>query len=398
MNIKKNYNKGTRLDIIKTLHMNAVIPNKALVVMDTPRTYKDKLREMEKEGLIEEYRVKNWNRSYRIYTLKDYEKNKSDYIEKLGDGYYENYVMTGQQAARTCRSKTGSESMRIISAASTYIMMKQAGVKCDPNTKPNLYRNELLDECGSVYYTSREVKGYTDYHDDIKNNTDEMGDAMKQVISSRMTGLLLSDGGAYPIYHLGYSLSNWQRGGELKIKVHMDYMLGSKMSNPKSCDYSILTLEDYASLARVITPLTDNDEKNINAFRILDTAYKRIYAVPYSLEGRKMIEIMTIRDWEYKFKSLFLKNYEWRDVERTGIPCDGYTDDKYVLLFCIPDLKKLRLFKTYAARIGDKNRFAVLCFDFQEEMVAKACGSHCRILKASFDKFYDIVKKGGENK
>ena len=59
MNKEKNYKKGTRLNIIKLLHIGAVIPAKGLTVMDTPRTYKDKLHEMIEEGIVEEYRIKS---------------------------------------------------------------------------------------------------------------------------------------------------------------------------------------------------------------------------------------------------------------------------------------------------------------------------------------------------
>ena len=70
MNNKPNYKKGTRREIIKMMHTCGIIPVKSVSLLDTPRTYRDKMREMEREGALAEYKVKN-GRKFLMILLKN---------------------------------------------------------------------------------------------------------------------------------------------------------------------------------------------------------------------------------------------------------------------------------------------------------------------------------------
>ena len=391
MNNKKNYKKGTRLDIIETIHMTSILPVKGLAVVDTPRTYKDKLKEMKQETLLNDFRVKNDGITYRVFGLNNYEQNRSEYSMFLKDGFYENYVVYAQQLARNCKNMPGGPSMRVITCSETYIMMKHAGVACDPYNRPNLLQDILLDDHMNTYYSSREIKSYSDYKVDFKtvNGKNMLNDTEKLLISSRITGFLLSYGGAYAVYNLGRSITNWQRGGELKMKTYLDYMLANKLDRPMRCESALLTLEDYESLSKAITPLNKVDKAALASFENLQVSYKNIYAIPYNLDGRHMLEIMLQPNWIKDLKDTFLSGFTTVDVELKPMPCDAYTENEYILLFCIPDMKKLQLFKKYAENTNDKNRFIILCFDFQAEMLAKSCSAFCRIQKTNFQNFYE---------
>ena len=248
MNNKKNYSKGTRQNIIKIIHMNGIFPTKGLAIMKTPMTYIRKIKEMVDEGIVEEHRVKAGTESHRIITMKNYEKNRPLYQDEIGDGYYETYITYGQEAAKRCLYKKGGEPARIITNTETYMIMKEAGVKCDLLEKPSLYKNILLDDA-NAYYNSIEIKNYTDYHDKVKINKDAFGNAMKSVISSRITGLLISKGGVYPTYHIGKSLADWKKGSEYKIKLFIKNIISGKMENPRPCDTALVILTDYPSLS-----------------------------------------------------------------------------------------------------------------------------------------------------
>lgn len=398
MNNKKNYKKGTRLEIIKTIHMASILPFKAIATAETPRTYKDKIREMTKEGILSEFKVKINRRTYRIFTLTDFEKNRRMYKNNLPDGYYEQFVTVGQQNVRDCRTKKGSVSMHVIAGATTHIMMKLAGVACEPDTRPSLFKKDepIDDEC-SYYYSSREIKNYTGYKNDIKTTDETAGDGLKQVISSRITGLLISKGGIYATYNMGCSITNWQKGGELKIKTHIDYLIGDKLSNPYPCDSALLMLEEYDSLSKIFVPTSRRDEKAVSSFSNLAVAYRKIYAIPCDRNGRRMIEIMSSGNWMADIKSSLLMGYNKEYVETTGVVCDDYTDnEEYVLLFCIPDLSRLLAFKNYAEINPNRSKYIVLCFDFQKELVAKSCGMFCRILTVKFEEYYNEFKKNRE--
>ena len=388
MNKKKNYKKGTRLDIIKTLHIGAVIPAKGLIIMDTPRTYKDKLHEMIKEGLIEESRVKCGRLTYRIFTLKDYEKNKQIYIDNLPDGYYESYIMQNQIIARKCRSAKGAASTRIITTAETYMIMRNAGVNCDPDNRPSLYGNEKIDINDNLYYSSTEIKEYTGYSDTVKIETEDKAGitgTVKSVISSRITGLLLSKSGCYSVYHLGHDLSYWQRGSELKMKVYIEGMLWDKTNYENNLSSSILFVEDYASFYKVINPFADKRSKGENSYQVLKAAYSSLYALPYSKAGRKMLEIMCTKNWIDNTKRMLLDGFS-TNIDGVS-PIDATKDGNDVCLFCIPDLDHFQRFINYETAY--KKRPITICFDFQKEMVARCCKSLGSIMIVRFDLFYD---------
>ena len=390
MNNKGNYKKGTRREIIKMIHMGGILPSKSLNALENRRTYREKIKQMIDEGVLNESRVKNGRHTYRIIGLNEYEKNREKYKMYLPDGYYENYVTYGQQAARQCRNKPGSVSQRIIGAAETHVIVKEAKIACEPDTKINLYQKAFLDDGGSYYYNSREIKNYTGYKDKVRILKNENKDTEKLVISSRMTGLIVSPGGIYSVYNMGQSINDWQAGGELKIKTHLDYLLGNRMENPQSCDNALTIIEEYDSLAHVLAPKTKKENKAEKSFENLNQAYKRIYSIPYSLEGKRMIEIMKIPGWEHYIREAMLANYEHRDEKVGYLPCDAITDkEEYVFLYCVPDVAGLKRFLKYAEASGEKERFIVIGFDFQTKMLVKSCNGRCRILKTNFNKFYD---------
>lgn len=400
MNNKKNYKKGTRLDIIETIHMTSILPVKGLDVVDTPRTYKDKLKEMKQETILNEFRVNNKGQTYRVFGLNNYEKNRSEYSEFLKDGFYENFVYYAQQLARNCKNMPGGPSMRVITCSETYMMMKHAGVACDPYNRPNLLQNILLDDHMNTYYSSREIKSYSDYKVDFKTikGKNMTNDTVKLLISSRITGFLLSYSGAYAVYNLGRSITNWQRGGELKMKTYLDYMLANKLEKPMMCESALLTLENYESLSKAITPLNKKDMVASSSFDNLKVSYKNIYAIPYNLDGRHMLEIMLQPNWIKELKDTFLSNFTMVDTDIKPMPYDAYTDDEYILLFCVPDIRKLQTFTRYAENTNDKNKFIILCFDFQVEMLAMSSSAVCRIQKTSFQNFYYQYMKNKRDK
>ena len=394
MNNKGNYKKGTRREIVKILHMTGIIPSKSLNVLENKRTYREKIKTMVDEKVIREGRVKNGRRTYRIIEFNDYEQNRASYSDALPDGYYENYVTYGAQAARQARNVSGRVSQRIIGVAETHIMMKSAGIGCEPDTKPNLYRNTFIDDGGKYYYNSRDIKNYTGYKDKTKIIKNENADNEKLVISSRLTGLAISKGGVYSVYNMGQSMIDWQAGGELKMKTHLDYLIGHKMENPIACDSCITISEDYTSISRLLKPTTKSDYKTEKAFENLKQAYKKIYGLPYDLNGKRMMEIMTDDNWKNKLKDTMLAGHTYDEKSVGYLPCDAITDNgEYLFLFCVPDITGLQRFIKYAEAQGDRSKFIVIGFDFQAELLAKGCSDRCRILKTSFEKFYKDYKK-----
>lgn len=387
MNNKPNYKKGTRREIIKLIHIGGILPVKALNVMDTPRTFKDKLREMTKENVLAVNKVKNNNITYRFYSFNNYESTRNEYKACLPDGYYEAYTYYGLEIVKDCKNRTGAASMRALTSAETLALMDAANISCMPDEKPMLAGRRMLDNEHACYYMSREVKNYTGYKDEIRSSK-ERGDEIKLVIGSRLTGLLVSDGGVYAVYNLGRSIQNWQRGGELKIKTHIDFMLGEKMDNPMQCEAAMLYAENYSKFSTIFNPITPHDIKGAASFDNLSATFKRVYTLPYSADGRKMTELMTKNGWADSMKRVLLEGFSTERIEEQDITCDAYTDKERVLLFCIPDLVRLKRFVAAAEYSGQKEKFIVICFDFQTELIAPVCYGKCRVMTTPFARYY----------
>ncbi len=393
MNNKGNYKKGTRRDIIKTLHLVGIFPSKSLNVLENGRTYREKIKTMVEEDVVREDRVKNGRHTYRIIALNNYEQNKALYKDTLPDGYYETYVTYGYDASRVTLNKPGSVSQRRIGVAETHIMMKSAGIACEPDTKPNLYRKVFIDDGNNYYYSSRELKNYTGYKDEIKKIKVTTADAEKLVVSSRITGVAITRGGTYAVYNMGQTVTDWQAGGELKMKTHLDFLMGKKMENPIACDNALITTEDYASIARLLNPSTPKEYKSERAFENLKQAYRRVYGIPYDLTGKRMLEVMSSDRWVGNIKDAMLAGLTYDDRSVGYLPCHAITDKgEYVYCFCIPDITGLQRFLKYAEADGDKNKFIVMGFDYQMELLAKGCAGRCRVMKTGFEKFYEDYK------
>ena len=394
-NLKKNYKKGTRKDVIKTLHMTGILPIKALSMYDTPRTYKDKIREMEKEKLVCSDRLKLNGHSYRYVYLNDFEKKREEYGDSLPDGFYESYITYGAEALRQARSKGGSAAARAISDSEAFIMMNSAGIACEPDTKPFLRGKGFIDDVPSCYFQSKEVKGYTNYRDKANMETKD-GEQIKLVVSSRLTGLLVSRGGVYAVYNIGSNLSSWRKGRETRIAQHITFMLRDKMQNPRDLDTCLILTDCYGELSRALAPATRRDESAAASFENLSYIYNRIMALPFTATGRRMLEIMKTDRWEDAIRSTFLAGYTTEDIMYQGVPCDAYKEENgvmtYLMLFCIPDIKKLQKFKKAAQIAGDKDRYIVACFDFQAELVSRSSNNAYRVFTANFDGFYGMFK------
>ena len=108
-----------------------------------------------------------------------------------------------------------------------------------------------------------------------------------------------------------------------------------------------------------------------------------------------MLTVMSVANWKYRLFKTYAKQYLKDREEMYAVRCDGYCPDdgSLLCLFMDCDIRKLNAFACYAKARQDKNRFVVVCFDWQKEVVNKVCGGACRTLAAKFEPFYQAIAK-----
>lgn len=372
--------------------MDGLVTNLGLELLDHPRTYKEKTRQMLAEGVLEKSRATQDRRIINIYTMNHYEDKKSEFIEELPDGYYETYVMYMAEDGRNARKKDKMRAGRAIGNANTSFMMQAAGIKRRIDEKPRLIEDGKLIGGIKAYYTARELKWYTGFTPDVSVSKE----GEKKVLNSRVNGLAITPGGVYPSYYIGANIEEWKKGAEIKMKVHLENMLGKKFEIPRRLTGPLLLTTAYERLGKLL------GETEIQSGSIMQLAgmYDSVYVLPYTKEGRKMLSIMSIADWKKKLYLTYGKNYTKDHIESYSVKCDGYSPDNDTLLcmFMDCDVKKLDIFTSYAKAVQNKEKFTVMCFDWQKEVAIRTCGGACRILTTKFIPFYESVMNINKNK
>ena len=379
MNNKPRYTEGTiRYQIVDLLHVCSVITPRTYAMFDNPQQIANAMVKLRKERVIE----KSHNKEiFENFVLSNYKGNLEEYfIDNLPSediDYFENYGTRDTKRAKYCKDKEIINSQRVIRNSEITILMYASGIPTLPVDKKSVVKDKTLTD--NVYYQSREIKYYSGY----SNSSDESNGEYSN-IATRMNGTLLTAGGNYNIYHLGRDIQTWSAQGEYKLKNYIQNML-SNYINKNDCvlDKAILFTYDLNIFLRLLNP-----SKSIRSrYDALNMTYDKLYLLPYSNQGKEMIRIMTESDWEYKLKWMLLEE-EPQDTSRLDVTCDYYDGETYIFIFCISDISRYLDFYRKAALVNDRNKFAVYCFDYQQDFIMKSIEKYANISVASFD---DIV-------
>ena len=384
-NRKPDYKRGTRKDIIEILHMTGVIPAKALSLMNVPRTYKQKLKDMEREGIIEQVRVKNFNHVRLVYYMKPYDEISGVFASDLRDGFYESYSAYGMLARKNCLHGSETRSVRAIQNAEAYMFMHAAGLACSLCERPNLIAEDHLD-MKNAYYMSYDFKNAAQYEDKVVLNPKG---GMKEIMGSRVIGLAATQGGIYSVFVQTGDAARWQAGAEIRMRIHIDAMLAKKMVfTKKPC--GLIISDDYESLSRLVDPAIELRYKAKAAVRQLEESYEKVYALPLTADGKKLFEVMSRPGWERIIREASFGR-QAAQAGQMAVDCDLYENGTYTLNFCAPDIMRLRRFLAYASS-DTEHRYRITCFDFQKGMLEKASHGSCEIKSGPFEKFLKIIE------
>ena len=374
MNNKKNYKKGTRKEINELIHMCGIIPEKSLKYIGDKnyRVMRMKIRQMINEGVLEYKKRKGLPRAIVLCENgKDRDRCEESLPAKLAE-FYKNFGKTDSK--RYQYSTTPGAAERVFYNSDTMIFMHGCGIKMLATEKEGLLK-KLGEE--ALYYTSREIKNGIGYKADVIEKEDSVN-----VNSSRLRGLVLSQGGAYGIYRLP-TLTSYSQNGEYKMKLYLDKIVREKMGNGEELKEAVIIADNDRK--EIIENLIKAEKQNVKyRFESMEFVYKSIYGIPADEIGQQMMKLFTVNNWKKKIIDSFgLPD----DDNRKGVACDGADGERYYYVYCVPDIKRFRKFLARAEVENDRNRFVVICFDWQVEAVKKIAGRVVRIKSVPFAEY-----------
>lgn len=366
MNDKRNYKKGNRIEILKALYSGGTLPYRALRLLNgTERLNQRLARVMEKEGFIEICKDnRNGKKIFLPGTWREhYLKEYGDY---LGERYELNYMELESEMGKAKSEKEETRAERYVRCGEMCALMHMAGIGSYPDEKKVLgISKTVLETSDEMYFSGLEVKKAGGYISDVFYK-----DGIRQIINTRLHGLVISPGGDYAIYNIGRRMLEWEQYGETKMSKAIHDVLYREEKGKRKRQGTIreteciLFGEDNMIFSKII--LNDSTKRKSLTIMNIEYAYNEIYGLPSDKDGIRMMRIMKEEKWKQKMKYTLLHGIDTREESRYGIICDGVKNGNvYVLLFCIPNLQRLKMFLKRAYREGNKERFEIYCFSYQ---------------------------------
>lgn len=369
---RRDYSKGTRGEITQLALACGCLSYRRLALLGmNVKTVRKKIHEMCEEGVFEiVHDGEVWVAGFKDYTEKS-EEYKNPANEKL-HRYYSHFGISDYKRAKYAKNW---ESIRVIRNVESYMFMYGANLDCMLGSKVSLRAPE--DEGHKMrnsFYTAREIKGYDHYKDDKGND--------QLLNTTRVNGLVVCDGGTYTVYHTGNNILTYTRSGEKKMETYINKMLVIK--NQPKLKGAIMLANNMKTYKDMIIPKT---RRIMDQLANMEGVYEHVYGLTLDEDGQRMMRLMETPDWDTRMYEEMLGEEKRRG--RTGtLDCDGQKDDCYYFCFCVPDVKRFKMFLRRAELEGQSDRFHIYCFDNQREMLKSVAGGYTKIHTTSFTDYY----------
>lgn len=149
-------------------------------------------------------------------------------------------------------------------------------------------------------------------------------------------------------------------------------------------DNALLYVYDLMTFLKVVNP-----SKNVQSrYDALNMTYDNLYVLPFDKNGRDMTKIMVESDWQIRMYEMIMEE-KYEDTSRLDFVCDYYDGEVYTFIFCVPNLSRYLDFVRKVKFVNDKDKFRVVCFDYQVDFVTASVGKYAKVLKADFKDFVD---------
>jgi len=366
---RNRYNKGLRREILEVIMLCGAVPYKSMHLLNLNiRCVKDKILDLSKENIITVDKKRgNW--TIYLQATSEVQELMERNMDKT---YWEYYQQYGKHDGYKVKGRWEKKAKRILANSDVILFYRGININTSP-LKESLENYPKIN----TYYTLRDIRNYM-----TENNPSISGTDLSVSEYSRINGLYLSQGGAYAVYHSRYESLNYITPGEYRIKLQLDKILNNHRANMKLTDCLIIANNDiFADI------LASDLNRNQSKFSNLEMVYDNIYGLTLDNNGQKLMQLMSVKGWQQQIFSDFEISSD--STSKLNVECDSYDakNDIYTFLFCIPNLKRFRQFVRRAEMVCDKTKFRVICFDFQKDLVAKACINYCKIFTTPIDEY-----------
>lgn len=379
MRVKDN-SAGTRNRLISLAMICGCIPYKKLSLLNkVTLTYKRKAKEMVKEGIFEEHTEKFLKKEpAKLLTLANNTQGRSQYelnMPKTLIEWYDTVTVNDAYQIRVQNTDPEQQTRKIRITRNAETVMFFMGIDFDVlrGEYPDMKSDPVYRQ--NVFYTSRQVKGIYE-SDDTRYRADL--DRNQQLITTRMNGVVLTNGGNYQVYNIGRTISAYSYTGESKIREYTNRVLAEK--DRDRADRAIMLAEWTSIYERMYIPRHIREERGIDG---LMSAYDEVYGLTLDENGQKMMKLIASnKDWKDEIYGSVLTADQRKDVPIDS-PADGIDKDTSIFVYCVPDIKRFRMFLNRAKLIEDKSKNVVLCYEFQKEMLEAVIGKYAKIFPIS---------------
>ena len=382
---KKNYREGYRGKIIEMILENGFIPTAALRLFDPPTStmYQRSARRMKEEGCLQELKTISGNKYLRLTDegarlIKETlpEDDKELYHDPKVKAALRYLGMTDVDKERKIAYKMQQDKFYNDVAAKLFSQI--AGIETE--SVPELNEREI-DSDSAAYYDSAKVKRLGSFRADLSES--------KKLMNSRINGLVISPGGVYSVYNTGKTVPEWKKDGETKMASSIQALIGRSMREYSATSYdkeAVIISKKDSNFVRIM-----QGEGRKGKFRRtlmnIDTAYERMYAIPYTHDGVKLFKIMQQDGWQGNVKTQILSAEEIEESNYVSVACDGYDrrEGIYKLVFCIPNMSKLKAFSKRAGIEENRDKYHVYCYKSQLPIVAPMIGDNAKVFAIDID-------------
>lgn len=360
------------------------------------RMYSRKLQDMRKEGLVDILRIGN----QKVGRIKDFEERYEEYIYEYELGYYghyRNYGMPNGYDVATGSDKNKRE--KAYKTAEVFMMMYASGIaslrderppieelsgeeQTDGNNRNNEEGGNDCSDCSkySRYYQISEIKKATNFKlyvsEDEKKN--------RVVTNSRAIGCMVSPSECHIVYHIMNRKMKWANRTESQIGTVVSQVVKGYCQKAKgNIDSCIVMSHGYAVIEKLLTE-TNGRRGYIN----LQNGYNSMYWIPYGENGKYLLRKMGSNStWKEELIEKYIGKEKSNPVElrRSSVECDGIDGACKILLFCIPDIKKLQRFAISAEWSEDSSNYLVICYPHQTSLVKAVCGKFVTISEVAYE-------------
>lgn len=381
MNVKKNYKKGYKYEILKILYMNGAISYNTLKLLPgSPLMNERAYRKLRDEGIVE--LINQAGR--RMIIFKNYEGRKHEYEKYMPLGYSDYYYAKGKEIREKVKRGTPVDVERAARCGEILAIMRSSNLNSYIENCPKYSWKQPYDITQSYYHNSFDIKN-TDIQYPSHTGED------KNMASTRIIGCINSPGGDYGIYNVSKGLIEWSRSGELKAATHLKRLSERVYGDTSEREINAIVYMKNLNLVEEIV-FNENVHKTVNLISI-DNVYPSMYALPINDIGIKMTMLLTMEQWKEYIYSFYISEIDYENAKGLSVSCDGYDGEHYILVYCVPDITKLKLYLRKAQADLDFKKYILYCFDWQEEHIRKTAGHLVQIRTIDFNSFYDAIKE-----